>query len=58
MLIENTVKNRYINNVAATMAIENMYLSKSFVEELIKVDKGEKTLEQLRQEIINKYIKQ
>ena len=37
------------------MAIENMHLSKAFVEELVKVSNGEKTSEQLRQEVIRKY---
>lgn len=46
---------RNIRNVAATMAIENMPLSKSFVKELLKVSNGEKTSEQLRQEVIRKY---
>ncbi len=55
MLIENTKKTRDIRNVAATMAIENMHLSKTFVEELVKVANGEKTSEQLRQEVIRKY---
>ena len=44
-----------IRNVAATMAIENMHLSKAFIEELVKVSNGEKTSEQLRQEVIKKY---
>jgi len=55
MTVENTKASRNIRNVAATMAIENMYLSKAFVEELVKVSKGEKTSEQLRQEVIRKY---
>lgn len=55
MIIANTKKTREIRNVAATMAIENMYLSKSFVQELIKVANGEKTSEELRQEVIRKY---
>lgn len=55
MTIENTKSARNIRNVAATMAIENMHLSKDFVEELIKVSNGEKTSEQLRQEVIRKY---
>lgn len=33
MTIENTKKARDIRNVAATMAIENMHLSETFVEE-------------------------
>lgn len=42
-------------NVVATMAIENMYFDKSFLNQIIKVDKGEKTTEELRREIIKKY---
>lgn len=55
MRVNNTKSARDIRNVAATMAIENMHLSKSFVNELIKVSNGEKTSEQLRQEVIRKY---
>ena len=42
----------YKRQVVATMAIENMYLSKDFINELIKVARGEKTSEELRQEVI------
>lgn len=55
MTVENTKSARDIRNVAATMAIENMFLSKAFVEELVKVANGEETSEQLRQEVIRKY---
>lgn len=55
MIVKNTKKMQNINNVVSTMAIENMYLSKNFVNELIKVDNGEKTTEELRQEVIKKY---
>lgn len=55
MLIENTKQNRSVQSVVATMAIENMYLSKEFVNELIKVANGEKSSEELRQEVIKKY---
>ena len=41
-----------VQNVVATMAIENMYLSKDFINELIKVARGEKNSEELRQEVI------
>ena len=58
MIIENTEKNRIIRDVAATMAIENMYLSEDFINELIKVSKGEKSSEQLRQEVIAHAIQQ
>ena len=55
MLVDNTRENREIKNVAATMAIEDMYFSKEFISEMIKVSKGEKTSEDLRREIIKKY---
>ena len=55
MLIPNTSQNRSIAEVAATLAIENMFPSKKFIEEIIKVSEGEKTYEQLRQEVINEY---
>lgn len=55
MLVENTKQNGSVQSVVATMAIENMYLSKEFVNELIKVANGEKSSEELRQEVIKKY---
>ena len=55
MLVSDTKEMRQVRDVVATMAIEDMYLSREFVEELIKVANGEKTCEQLRQEVINKY---
>ncbi len=55
MLVSDTKEMRQVRDVVATMAIEDMYLSREFVEELIKVANGEKTSEQLRQEVINKY---
>ena len=55
MTVKNTVNTENISKVAATMAIENMSLNKGFVEELIKVANGEKTSEELRQEVIAKY---
>lgn len=55
MIIENSEAARAVCKVAATMAVENMPLSKEFVLELLKVEKGEKTSEQLRQEVIRQY---
>ena len=55
MIVKNTKTNRDLRNVAASMAIENMYFSKEFINEMIKVSNGEKTSEELRQEIIKKY---
>lgn len=57
IFLENTKENREIRNVVTTMALEGMYLDEVFINELIKVSKGEKTSEELRQEIIKKHIK-
>lgn len=55
MIVENTRNTKSVRSVVATMAIEDMYLSRDFVSELIKVSKGEKSSEALRQEVIKKY---
>ena len=57
MLVDNTRESREIKNVAATMAIEDMYFSKDFIAEMIKVSKGEKTSEEVRREIIKKHVR-
>ncbi len=57
MEIENTKSNQQLAQVVASMAIEEMYVSQDFVQELLKVSKGEKTTEELRQEVIKKYTK-
>ena len=46
---------RKVQQVAATMAIEDMYLSKEFIEKLLKVSNGEMTSEQLRKEVLTEY---
>ena len=58
MIVDNNEEMRKIQNVVATMAIENMYLDKEFVNKLIKVANGEMTSEELRQEVIVKYKKE
>ena len=55
MIVKKNKKIESVRDVVATMAIEDMYLSKDFVVELIKVAEGEKTSEQLRQEVISRY---
>lgn len=57
MLVKNTKETRAIKRVAASMAVDGMYLSEEFMRELIKVADGEKTTEELRQEVIAKYKK-
>lgn len=53
MMLSNETKG--VRDVVATMAIEDMYLSREFVTELIKVSQGKRTSESLRQEVIKKY---
>ena len=55
MVIENTKSNRGLAGAIASMAIEEMYVSQDFVQELLKVTKVEKTAEELRREVIKKY---
>lgn len=55
MIIENTEAGRIVQQVVATMAIEDMYLSKEFIEKLLKVGNGEMTSEELRKEVLKEY---
>ena len=57
MIIENTEAGRIVQRVAATMAIEDMYVSKEFIEKLLKVNNGEMTTDDLIQELNDKYAK-
>ena len=55
MIIKNTEAGRIVQQVAATMAISDMYLSKEFIEKLLKVGNGEMTSEELRKEVLKEY---
>ena len=55
MIIKNTEAGRIVQRVAATMAIEDMYVSKEFTEKLLKVSNGEMTSEELRKEVLKEY---
>ena len=55
MIIKNTEAGRIVQRVAATMAIEDMYASKEFIEKLLKVSNGEMTSEELRKEVLKEY---
>ena len=57
MIIKNTEAGRKVQQVATTMAIEDMYLSKEFIEKLLTVSNGEMTTDDLIQELNNKYAK-
>lgn len=53
--VVNNMEMRRLKNVLGSMAIENMYLDESFINEMIKVANGEKSSEELRQEVIAEY---
>ena len=55
MLVKNTKANRTVRNAVASMAIEGMHYDEKFIAELLKVANGEKSSEELRQEVIRKY---
>ncbi|MBF0996810.1 MAG: antitoxin VbhA family protein [Lachnospiraceae bacterium] len=58
LVVENTKENKIVRNVVSTMALEEMYLDEDFINELLKVSKGEKTTEQLIEEIKHEYGRQ
>lgn len=47
-----------VRQVVATMAVEDMYLSKDFIGKLEKIATGELSSEEVRQEVIKKYARQ
>lgn len=55
LVVENTMENKIVRNVVSTMALEEMYLDEDFIKELLKVAKGEKTTEELVEEIRMEY---
>ncbi|MDO4453477.1 MAG: hypothetical protein Q4B90_03175 [Eubacteriales bacterium] len=48
-------KKKQLNQVAATMAVENMLLTKASYQNLYSIASGEKTVEQIIDEITAKY---
>lgn len=57
MIIKNTEAERKVQQVAATMAISDMFLSKEFIEKLLKVSNGEMTTDDLIKELNDEYAK-
>lgn len=55
MLVDNTQENIDIRDTCATLALEDMFLPDAFIKETMKVSSGEKTSEELRQEVIKQY---
>ena len=57
MISKNTEAGRKVQQVAATMAISDMYLSKEFIKKLLKVSNGEMTTDDLIKELNDEYAK-
>ncbi len=55
MTLPNTKETRMVKSVAASMAIENMFVEEEFILEMVKIARGEKTAEEIIQEIIRTY---
>ncbi len=55
LVVENTKENRALQQVVATMSIEDMYFDKDFLEKMLQVSKGEKTTEEIVEEIKREY---
>ena len=55
LVVENTKENRALQQVVATMSIEDMYFDKDFLGKMLQVAKGEKTTEEIVEEIKREY---
>lgn len=55
MIIENTKENRAIKSVISSMAIENMFFDEKFINEILKVSRGEKSTEEIIKDIVEEY---
>jgi len=55
MVVTNSEASRELQKVVSTMAIEDMYFPRDFIEKMLKVASGELSSEELRQEVIKKY---
>lgn len=53
--VKNTKEMRQLRRAVSSLALEEMYVDDDFLNEMIKVSNGEKTSEELRQEVIKKY---
>ncbi len=55
LVVENTKENRALQQAVAAMAVEGMYLDEDFLKEMIRVSKGEKTTEEVIEEVKREY---
>lgn len=52
---ENNKAEKQVQQVAATMAVEEMYLSDELKEKLLKVAEGKMSSEDIRKDVLDKY---
>ena len=57
MHVKNTKENKTVRDAVASMAVDGMYFKAEFIEKLLMVANGEKTSDELRQEVLQKYKK-
>lgn len=55
MIVRNTKEARMVKNVVANLAIENMYVNKEFIQELLDISYGKKTHEEVREKLNKEY---
>lgn len=55
MIVKDTEYNRALQQTAASMAIENMYLDKKFLTKMIQIGEGKTTFDEVRREVIKEY---
>ena len=55
LVVDNTKENRALQQVVATMSIGDMYFDKDFLGKMLQVSKGEKTTEEIVEEIKREY---
>jgi len=57
MIVKNTKENRTVRDAVANLACSGMYVDEEFIKELLKVANGEKSSEQLLEEVRQRYSK-
>ena len=55
MLVENTKENRAVAEAVASLAIENLFFSKDYIIEVMKVLNGERSADNLISEVRKEY---
>lgn len=55
MTVEEKKNIAKVKNVVSTMAIEEMFFSRKFLDDMIKVANGELSSEEVRKAVIKKY---